>query len=98
MPSRCYLQVRFPKWWLCCLSNLYRCGVVKLESAGAVFLPAAGVRDGSSVGNVQRVGYYWSATEYDSSSVYYLYFLSGVANMGGIPHYAGQSVRLVKDL
>ena len=70
----------------------------KLESAGAVFLPAAGVRDGSSVGNVQRVGYYWSATEYDSSSVYYLYVLSGVANMGGIPHYAGQSVRLVKDL
>ena len=70
----------------------------KLESAGAVFLPAAGVRDGSSVGNVQRVGYYWSATEYDSSSVYYLYFLSGVANMGGSPHYAGQSVRLVKDL
>ena len=70
----------------------------KLESAGAVFLPAAGVRDGSSVGNVQRVGYYWSATEYDSSSVYYLYFLSGVANMGGNLHYAGQSVRLVKNL
>ena len=70
----------------------------KLESAGAVFLPAAGVRDGSSVGNVQRVGYYWSATEYDSSSVYYLYLLSGVANMGGNSHYAGQSVRLVKDL
>ena len=58
----------------------------KLESAGAVFLPAKGY------------GRYWSATEYISSSAYYLFFYSRGAVMSD--HYRNyeRSVRLVKDL
>ena len=71
----------------------------KLEASGAVFLPAAGgYRYGSDVGGVQSGGSYWSATEYDSGSAYYLYFYSGEAGMrGGNGRYYGRSVRLVQD-
>ena len=70
----------------------------KLESAGAVFLPAAGYRDGSNVGYVQNDGYYWSATERDSNDAYCLYFYSDAAAMGIYIRNYGLSVRLVKDL
>ncbi len=70
----------------------------KLESAGAVFLPAAGLRYGSFVYNVQYYGNYWSATENNSSYAYYLYFGSYEASMGNDTRYFGHSVRLVKDL
>ena len=70
----------------------------KLEAAGAVFLPAAGLRDGSIVGSVQRRGSYWSATEYNSDYACYLYFTSGEAGMYNNYRSLGLSVRLVKDL
>ena len=70
----------------------------KLESAGAVFVPAAGYRYGSDVDYVQYRGYYWSATEYDSYYAYYLIFYSDEARMYGSYRYYGLSVRLVKDL
>ncbi len=70
----------------------------KLESAGAVFLPAAGYRGGSSVGGVRRGGYSWSATGDNSLSARYLYFRSDEANVGSGSRYSGHSVRLVKDL
>ena len=70
----------------------------KLESAGAVLLPAAGYRIGSSVDIVQSYGNYWSATEHDSDNAYGLSFYSGKANMGGNYRGHGRSVRLVKDI
>ena len=70
----------------------------KLEAAGAVFLPAAGLRNGSNVQRVQRDGYYWSATEALSYSAYGIHIFSGGAYMLNYPRYYGQSVRLVKDL
>ena len=70
----------------------------KLESAGAVFLPAAGYRYGSNVNFVQSDGYYWSATEDDSGSAYYLLFYSDEARMDYNVRNYGHSVRLVKDL
>ena len=70
----------------------------KLESAGAVFLPAAGYRAGSNVYNVQYYGYYWSATEYYSYYARYLRFSSDEALMGNSYRNLGHSVRLVKDL
>ena len=70
----------------------------KLESAGAVFLPAAGYRDGSNVSYVQNYGRYWSATGYNSYFADYLGFDSGEAFMSGDYRYFGLSVRLVKDL
>ena len=71
----------------------------KLESAGAVFLPAAGRRYGSGVESVQFYGYYWSAAECGSSKAVNLYFYSRQVDAVGSPYrYDGQSVRLVKDL
>jgi hypothetical protein len=70
----------------------------KLESAGAVFLPASGERFGSNVSSVQYYGNYWSATEYDSRYAYYLYFRSDVAGMDYQIRSLGQLVRLVKDI
>ena len=70
----------------------------KLESAGAVFLPAAGDRLGSGVRRVRYYGYYWSATEVSSGSAGYLVFYSDVAGMNGNGRDYGLSVRLVKDL
>ena len=70
----------------------------KLESAGAVFLPAAGDRNGSNVSNVRNRGRYWSATENGSRHAYYLYCFSNEAYMYFNGRYYGQSVRLVKDL
>ena len=72
----------------------------KLESAGAVFLPAAGFRS-SHVNAVQYLGFYWSATEYGSSYVGSLDFYSVEASMSNFDRYGrfyGYSVRLVKDL
>ncbi|MEE0922541.1 MAG: PL29 family lyase N-terminal domain-containing protein [Paludibacteraceae bacterium] len=72
----------------------------KLESAGAVFLPAAGDYYGSyNVVYLQRDGYYWSATMRYRSDAYCLYFLSDEARMiGSNERFHGLSVRLVKDL
>ena len=71
----------------------------KLEAAGAVFLPAAGRRNGSGVNNVQYEGAYWSATECSSNFAYDLYFYSDEARVHEFNYrYYGRSVRLVKDL
>ena len=70
----------------------------KLEAAGAVFLPTAGLRSGTNVRYVQFCGDYWSATESNSYNAYYLYFYSGVESVESVTRYPGRSVRLVKDL
>ena len=70
----------------------------KMEAAGAIFLPAAGYRNGSYVFNVQYYGGYWSASGGDSNDAYYLCFRSDGASMGGSNRNYCQSVRLVKDL
>ena len=70
----------------------------KLESAGAVFLPAAGFRRSKEVLFVQGYGRYWSATKSGSYSAYYLSFYSNSAGMREDLCYYGRSVRLVKDL
>ena len=70
----------------------------KLESAGAVFLPAAGYRRASYVYDVQDRGYCWSATENGSFSADVLHFYSGEADMRDDYRYEGRAVRLVKDL
>ena len=70
----------------------------KFESAGAVFLPAAGNRYGTDVYGVQDDGGDWSATEYNSFGAYSLHFGSDGASMYDGDRSLGQSVRLVKDL
>ena len=69
-----------------------------LEQAGAVFLPAAGIRTWTSV-YVNGFGYYWSASYYDSDFAYFVCFNG--SNL--YPYYYGNarscglSVRLVQD-
>ena len=70
----------------------------KLESAGAVFLPAAGDRNGFNMNNVQNSGHYWSATGSDGKYANGLYFHSNIAHMFYGSRNYGNSVRLVKDL
>ena len=67
-----------------------------LEQHGAVFLPAAGSRLGSSVISVGSIGIYWSASCSNGDSAYVVYF--GDSNLfpqGVNVRYGGQSVRLV---
>ncbi|MDO4191126.1 MAG: PL29 family lyase N-terminal domain-containing protein [Bacteroidales bacterium] len=70
------------------------------ESYGAVFLPAAGYRDGTTVNNVGSYGDYWSSTYGSSDYAYYLSFdaSSLIAQYYGNSYYrySGKSVRLVR--
>ena len=71
----------------------------KMESAGCVFLPAAGYRNGSSVDNPGTNGYYWSATPNDTGNAYGVYFLSGYLNPASSSNRSfGYSVRLVREV
>jgi hypothetical protein len=68
-----------------------------LENAGAVFLPAAGSRYGTSVNGVGSNGYYWSASYYNSIYAYSVYFNgSHLYENDYYSHYYGFSVRLVR--
>ena len=67
-----------------------------LEQAGAVFLPAAGYRNKTTVYSVGSYGYYWSASYYFSSSASDVYFReSGLGTDGNFSRYCGLSVRMV---
>lgn len=69
----------------------------KMEGAGAVFLPAAGERDGVTVSMVAEYGCYWTATGYTLESAYELYFLSGTYDFYFTNRATGHSVRLVME-
>lgn len=70
-----------------------------MESAGAVFLPAAGFRWENSVLRVGTDGHYWSSTSYDDTESRVCYFMSDyLAPWYFDAKYCGYSVRLVKDV
>ena len=71
----------------------------KMEALGAVFLPAAGSRDGSTVLSAGSSGRYWSSSPYTSNASYacYVYFSSGFLNPAdNRSRNYGSSVRLVR--
>ena len=68
---------------------------VTMESAGAVFLPAAGYRDGTSLYLAGSCGYYWSSS---LNGGYAWFFESEEINMSNIGRSAGCLVRLVRDV
>lgn len=70
------------------------------ESAGCVFLPAAGWRGGSSVKSVGSYGAYWSSTAYRTEYAYHVYFNSdgGMSPDGYNGRSSGYSVRLVRPV
>ena len=68
----------------------------KMETAGAVFLPAARYRSGSSVLSSSYTEY-WSSSPLDASSVYYVYISeSDLAPQFTSARYYGRLVRLVR--
>ena len=67
-----------------------------LEAHGAVFLPAAGYRNGSSVINPNDNGCYWSSTASGADDTYRLSFSSSNVDSSSSDHrFYGHSVRLV---
>ena len=71
----------------------------QMESAGAVFLPAAGQQYGDKTLSVGEYFYYWSsdADEDSNSLVYALYYLDAL-KIGRIYKSDGCAVRLVRDV
>ena len=69
------------------------------EAHGAVFLPAAGHREGTSVSYVNINGQYWSSTSDEIYNAYQVFFDNSGLNLSKNPgRYVGCSVRLVKDV
>ena len=73
----------------------------QMEAAGAVFLPAAGYRNGTTVTSVfndKPIGSYWSSSSYSSNNTdaYYVTFSSGSLSQAYHYRYYGGSVRLVR--
>ena len=69
-----------------------------LEANGAVFLPAAGSREGSSMSRINDYGRYWSYTCFNESTAYCLTFQASSGNINTITPVGrciGRSVRLV---
>ena len=70
-----------------------------LQAAGAVFLPAAGYRNGTAVYFVGTGGYYWSSSAQASTSAFYLYFGPSKLKPNNTSQRCnGNSVRLVSDI
>lgn len=69
------------------------------EAHGAVFLPAAGHREGTSVSSVNSSGHYWSSTSDGINDAYQVFFDNSGLNPSSNPNrYYGCSVRLVRDV
>ena len=78
-------------------ANVYNAeGWEAMEQAGALFLPAAGYRDGTSVLQTASNGHYWSASHCDEYSSYRLSFAATCLGADGYDIRSnGFSVRLV---
>ena len=68
-----------------------------MQSYGAVFLPAAGYRNGTGVYDVGSYGNYWSGSANYYYYAYCLDFYSYYVGTGNYYRLSGQSVRLVQD-
>lgn len=69
-----------------------------MESYGAMFLPAAGYRNGTGVSDVGSYGNYWSSSANYYYYAYCLDFYSYYVGTGNYYRLSGQSVRLVQDV
>ena len=70
------------------------------EAAGCVFLPAAGVRNGTTVSGDNSTGFYWSSTPSTTTNAYYMTFTSAylASSSNASVRNRGRSVRLVKNV
>jgi len=67
------------------------------ESAGCVFLPAAGWRNGTTINNINDRGFYWSTTPSNATAAKRLFFAGGLDLDGDNSRAFGFSVRLVQE-
>ena len=68
----------------------------KLEANGVVFLPCAGLREGTTVNYVNGFGRYWSSTYVEKARS--LFFHQTDVRPEGADYHSGFAVRLVHDL
>ncbi|MBQ3845344.1 MAG: fibronectin type III domain-containing protein [Bacteroidales bacterium] len=68
-----------------------------LENSYAIFLPAAGNRNGSIVNDLNSVGGYWTSSSGLMTTALYFIFTESTYNTTASVRYFGRSVRLVKD-
>ena len=68
----------------------------KLEANGVVFLPCAGLREGTTVNYVNGFGRYWSSTYVEKARS--LFFRQGDVRPEGADYHSGFAVRLVSDV
>ena len=69
-----------------------------LQAAGAVFLPAAGIRIGTAVYDASAGGDYWSSSASSASNAFYMvYGAGGLHPENSYYRYYGRSVRLVSE-
>ena len=69
----------------------------QMESAGCIFLPAAGLRYGTEVSSVGTHGYYWSSTYNYVNGAWGVVFMDGGLYVSNCARNGGRSVRLVRD-
>lgn len=69
-----------------------------MEAAGAVFLPASGIRVGSGVINESEQGQYWSSSVASNGSAYLFVFSLNELAVVEHPKNRGRAVRLVQDV
>lgn len=70
----------------------------KAEAQGAVFLPAAGIRDFSYVGLIGKYGHYWSSSCLNPKEALGIYFSNSFFYHSiTTDKYSGRSVRLVRE-
>ena len=69
-----------------------------MEEAGAVFLPAAGIRLSKFVGGVNYYGNYWLVNSDSGWAAFYYEFNQDWEQLTTCLRYYGHSVRLVKDV
>ena len=86
-------------WSLVAGTNTYTAAQWALmEAQGAVFLPAAGQRDGTTVNYAGTYGNYWSSVQDVAGYVYDLYFNPMQLRWSSSDQCYGRSVRLVRTL
>ncbi|MBO4751589.1 MAG: Ig-like domain-containing protein [Bacteroidales bacterium] len=69
----------------------------QMETAGCIFLPAAGYRNGTSTDYVGSYGGYWTSTYYNEDGACNLFFMADAMELSFNIRSFGLSVRLVKD-
>jgi len=69
----------------------------QMEQYGALFLPAAGYRQNSTIEDTDISGNYWSSTHADNGNAYNIFFYDDYLDYDNGSRHLGFSVRLVRD-